>query len=280
MALSPNVVVVAPGDLITAVHLNNVRSNLDRLDTDKLSKSGGTMTGNINMGGGAFTIVGVPNPTGAGYVANKTYVDSTTVSQVTNSTMAGQLTIGGAPDAATPVAGILLLPVGQMNVVTPATATAGQANLALGRGGSPGGNTGAQYVRFDRGAAAIGSITIASATSVAYGTTSDPRAKTAPPLTRGIDTAAARVQAIGRNAWQGSHIDPGTGDPEGGDLWDFVSSHDIETHAPYAVYGERDAVDADGAPVFQQVSYGDLVPLLFAALADALDRIDALEAAA
>jgi hypothetical protein len=32
MALSPNVVVVAPGELITANHLNNVRSNLDRID--------------------------------------------------------------------------------------------------------------------------------------------------------------------------------------------------------------------------------------------------------
>jgi hypothetical protein len=61
--------------------------------------------------------------------------------------------------------------------------------------------------------------------------------------------------------------------------WDFLSSHDVEDVAAYAVYGERDAVDETGAPIWQQVSYPDLVPLLFAALANALDRIDALEGA-
>lgn len=236
MALSPNVVVVAPGDLITAAHLNNVRSNLDRLDTTKLSLTGGTLSGTV--------------------------------------------TVGATPEATTPTAGADVNVSGQIKSVAPASFTTSQTNLIVGRGGSPGGNTAAQYVRFDRGAAVIGTITIASATSVAYNTTSDPRSKTAPPLTRGIDDAAGRVQAIGRNAWQGHHVDPDSGDAEGGDLWDFVSSHDIETHAPYAVYGERDAVDETGAPAFQQVSYGDLVPLLFAALADALDRIEALEAAA
>lgn len=34
MALNPNVVVVAPGELITATHLNNIRSNLIRIDDD------------------------------------------------------------------------------------------------------------------------------------------------------------------------------------------------------------------------------------------------------
>ena len=32
------------------------------------------------------------------------------------------------------------------------------------------------------------------------------------------------------------------------------------------MYGERDAVDGDGKPVYQQVDYPSLVPLLFAAL--------------
>ena len=43
--------------------------------------------------------------------------------------------------------------------------------------------------------------------------------------------------------------------------------------------GERDAVDDAGRPVFQQVDFGVLVPLLFAALAETLDRVAALEAA-
>ena len=59
MALSPNVVVVATGDLITAQHLNNVRSNLDRIDNRVTAahRSGTwtpSLTGmNIGSGGGA-----------------------------------------------------------------------------------------------------------------------------------------------------------------------------------------------------------------------------------
>lgn len=43
MALSPNVVVVNPGELVTAAHLNNIRSNLIRNDdriTDLMSDTG------------------------------------------------------------------------------------------------------------------------------------------------------------------------------------------------------------------------------------------------
>jgi hypothetical protein len=231
MALSPNVVVVAPGDLITAAHLNNVRANLDRLDTNKLSLAGGTLTGNL---------------------------------------------IVGAQPSST-VAGVQIIPGGRFWT---AVDTDALQNFIFTRNGSPAGGTGQAYGQFNRGATTVGSITIASATSIAYNTTSDPRAKTAAPTTRGIDSASSRVQAIGRNAWQGRHVDPETGEPDGDTTWDFVSSHDVQDHAPYAVYGARDAVDDAGAPVFQQVSYGDLVPLLFAALADALDRIDALEDAA
>jgi hypothetical protein len=237
MALSPNVVVVAPGDLITAAHLNNVRANLDRLDTTKLSTAGGTLTGGIVVGGG--------------------------------------VTVGAAPSATVP--GVSITVGGR---VWTAVDTDALQNFVFTRIGSPAGGTGQQFGSFNRGASACGSITVASATSIAFNTTSDPRAKTAAPQTRGIDSASSRVQAIGRNAWQGRHVDPDTGEPDGDTTWDFVSSHDVQDHAPYAVYGDRDAVDDTGAPVFQQVSYGDLVPLLFAALSDALDRIDALEAAA
>jgi hypothetical protein len=87
------------------------------------------------------------------------------------------------------------------------------------------------------------------------------------------------VQQLGRNAWQGHHVDPVTGQPEPGHVWDFLSSHDVEDVAPYAVYGDRDAVDDAGQPVWQQVDFPALIPLLTAALAQALDRIAALELA-
>jgi hypothetical protein len=59
MALSPNVPVVNPGELITSAHINNIRSNLDRLDTTKVLKAGDTMTGQLNLGA-------APSPTQTG----------------------------------------------------------------------------------------------------------------------------------------------------------------------------------------------------------------------
>jgi hypothetical protein len=56
MALSPNVPTVAPGDLITAAHHNNVRANLDRLDTTKLALAGGVMTGTVQVGADPATL--------------------------------------------------------------------------------------------------------------------------------------------------------------------------------------------------------------------------------
>mgnify|MGYP006947666522 CR=1 FL=1 len=46
------------------------------------------------------------------------------------------------------------------------------------------------------------------------------------------------------------------------------------------VIGDKDAVDEDGEPVYQQIQETRLIPILAAALKDALLRIDALEAAA
>ena len=41
--------------------------------------------------------------------------------------------------------------------------------------------------------------------------------------------------------------------------------------------GEKDAVDADGNPIYQGIDQSKLVPLLTAALQEALAKIDALE---
>ena len=119
-----------------------------------------------------------------------------------------------------------------------------------------------------------------------YNYTSDPRLKTPKPAARGGDSdgigdAAERVQQLGAQAWVGQWVDTHSGEAVGGD-WDFLSSHDIEDVAPYAVTGERDAVAGppqnegepeEGSPVYQQVNYPALVPLLTAALSQALDRI-------
>jgi hypothetical protein len=56
----------------------------------------------------------------------------------------------------------------------------------------------------------------------------------------------------------------------------FVA-HELQARAPYAVTGEKDAVDAEGKPVYQQVDHSALVPLLVAAVQELSQRVRALE---
>ena len=58
---------------------------------------------------------------------------------------------------------------------------------------------------------------------------------------------------------------------------DGFLAHELAEVAPYAVTGEKDAVKEDGSISPQQVDMSKLVPLLTAALQDALKRIEVLE---
>jgi hypothetical protein len=59
---------------------------------------------------------------------------------------------------------------------------------------------------------------------------------------------------------------------------DGFIAHEAQDVVPEAVTGEKDAVDADGNPEYQGIDQSKLVPLLTAALQEALKRIEALEA--
>ena len=84
--------------------------------------------------------------------------------------------------------------------------------------------------------------------------------------------AAARVIWLAGRGYRGRWSDDG--DVE----HDFLNAHDVAEVAPYAVTGDKDAVDDEGNVVAQTVRWATLVPLLVAALGDALDRLAALEA--
>jgi hypothetical protein len=58
---------------------------------------------------------------------------------------------------------------------------------------------------------------------------------------------------------------------------DGFLAHEVQAVAPNAVIGQKDEVDADGAPVYQSIDHSKLVPLLTAALQEALAKITALE---
>jgi len=63
-----------------------------------------------------------------------------------------------------------------------------------------------------------------------------------------------------------------------GRIVDGFIAHEAAEVVPECVTGEKDAVDADGNPIYQGIDQSKLVPLLTAALQEAITRIEALEA--
>jgi len=126
------------------------------------------------------------------------------------------------------------------------------------------GTTSTKVVYFYNGNGEVGSIST-SGSATAYTTSSDYRLKTdAQPMTG----ASARVQAL--NPVNFEWIADGT-------RVDGFLAHEAQEVVPEAVTGTKDAVDADGNPEYQGIDQSKLVPLLTAALQEALTKIDALE---
>jgi len=105
-------------------------------------------------------------------------------------------------------------------------------------------------------------------TTVTYGTGSDYRLKTnVTPLT----DSTAKVKALKPCSY--NWVSAPTLQNQG-----FLA-HELAAVVPQAVVGEKDALYPDGSMKVQQVDLSYVVPLLTAALQEALARIEALEAA-
>ena len=105
-------------------------------------------------------------------------------------------------------------------------------------------------------------------TTVTYGTGSDYRLKTnVTPLT----DSTAKVKALKPCSY--NWVSAPTIQSQG-----FLA-HELASVVPQAVVGEKDALYPDGSMKVQQVDLSYVVPLLTAALQEALARIEALEAA-
>ena len=61
-------------------------------------------------------------------------------------------------------------------------------------------------------------------------------------------------------------------------LRDGFLAHEVSSIVPEAITGTKDAVDSDNNPVYQQIDQAKLVPLLTAALQEAITKIETLEA--
>lgn len=124
----------------------------------------------------------------------------------------------------------------------------------------------ATLARFRRAGSAVGSISV-TASATAYNTSSDYRLKTNLEfIQNGIDRI--KQLPVYRFNW--------ISDIDGNKVDGFVA-HEAQAIVPECVTGEKDAVDADGNPVYQGIDQSKIVPLLTAALKEAIAKIETLE---
>ena len=127
-------------------------------------------------------------------------------------------------------------------------------------------------IKFDRGGTQVGSITTNTG-ATSYNTSSDYRLKDNIVLLAG---AVERIQQI--PVYRFNFI------ADHDKTVDGFLAHEAAQVVPECVTGEKDAVDDDGNPVYQGIDQSKLVPLLTAALQEAIaeiaslkDRVAALE---
>jgi hypothetical protein len=127
-------------------------------------------------------------------------------------------------------------------------------------------SSGGQHFRFFSNGVQVGNINTTT-TATAYATSSDYRLKeNIIPLTGAID----RLQQIPVHRFNF------IADPD--NVVDGFLAHEAQEIVPECVIGTKDEVDEEGYPVYQGIDQSKLVPLLTAALQEAIGRIEALEA--
>jgi hypothetical protein len=116
------------------------------------------------------------------------------------------------------------------------------------------------------GATEVGSIT-GTASAISYNTSSDYRLKeNVAPLTDAV--TKLKLLAPKRFTWKNA--------PEDGVAEGFIA-HEVQAIIPQAVHGEKDGLYPDGRIKPQSMDASFLIPLLTAALQEAVTRIEALE---
>ena len=146
-----------------------------------------------------------------------------------------------------------------MYVATTSTTNYWVTNLGLGAGA---GNIATIY----SDTAAVGTISV-TATSTAYNTSSDYRLKE-----NVVELTGATDRLKQLNPSRFNFI------ADADTTVDGFLAHEVQAIVPEAVTGTKDEVDADGNPVYQGIDQSKLVPLLTAALQEALTEIQDLKA--
>ena len=100
---------------------------------------------------------------------------------------------------------------------------------------------------------------------VAYNVTSDYRAK---DILGPVQNSGATIDAL--KVYEGQMKGASQSRP-------MLVAHEAQEHAPYTVTGEKDAVNEDGTPKYQQMDVSALVPLLLAEVQSLRKRVAELE---
>ena len=111
----------------------------------------------------------------------------------------------------------------------------------------------------------VGSI-VTAGSSTAYNTSSDHRLKENVTI---VTDGITRLQQLKPSRFN-FIADPAK-------TIDGFIAHEVQAVVPEAITGKKDAVDADGNPVYQGIDQSKLVPLLTAALQEAIGKIETLQ---
>jgi hypothetical protein len=151
---------------------------------------------------------------------------------------------------------------------TQGIAVRGDGILVVGKNGAYAADFGrntndGELVRFRRSATAVGSISVTTS-ATAYNTSSDYRLKEDLQEIKGIEKVSAlKVYDF---KWKDSE-----------NRMDGVLAHELAEVLPYAVHGEKDAVDEEGNDKMQGVDYSKIVPILIKAIQELKTEIDSLK---
>lgn len=137
---------------------------------------------------------------------------------------------------------------------------------AVKQSGSASGGNGWAFICYNSSNSSIGGIRT-STTATSFPTSSDYRLK---------ENIVPLTGAVNRLSQLRVHRFNFIADPD--KIVDGFIAHEAQTVVPEAVHGTKDEVDADGNPVYQGIDQSKLVPLLTAALQEALAKIETLEA--
>lgn len=127
-------------------------------------------------------------------------------------------------------------------------------------------NADGAVVNFARSGTSVGSISVTT-TNTSFNTSSDYRLK---ENVVDLDGAIDRVKQLAPKRFN-FIVDPTV-------IVDGFLAHEAQAVVPGSVTGTQDAVDDDGNPVYQGIDQSKLMPLLTAALKEAISKIETLEA--